>query len=38
VVTKKIGGYKPGEGYGGGVIGNHHSVTEQVAEGIYEIY
>ena len=31
--------YKHGTGYdNGGVIGNHHSVAEQVAEGIYEIY
>jgi hypothetical protein len=31
--------YKHGTGYNnGGVIGNHHSVSEQVAEGIYEIY
>jgi hypothetical protein len=32
-------GYKHGTGYdNGGVIGNHHSVAEQVTEGIYEIY
>ena len=32
-------GYKHGTGYGnGGVIGNHHSVAKQVADGIYEIY
>ncbi len=31
--------YKHGTGYdNGGVIGNHHSVAEKVAEGIYEIY
>jgi len=31
--------YKHGSGYdNGGVIGNHHSVADQVAEGIYEIY
>jgi hypothetical protein len=31
--------YKHGAGYdNGGVIGNHHSVAEQVADGIYEIY
>ena len=28
-----------GEGYeNGGVIGNHHSIADQVADGIYEIY
>ena len=32
-------GYKHGSGYdNGGVIGNHHSVAEQIADGIYEIY
>lgn len=32
-------GYKHGTGYeNGGVIGNHHSVAEQIAAGIYEIY
>ena len=32
-------GYKHGTGYdNGGVIGNHHSVANQVADGIYEIY
>jgi hypothetical protein len=32
-------GYKHGTGYdGGGVIGNHHSVANQVAPGMYEIY
>jgi len=32
-------GYKHGTGYdNGGVIGNHHSVAESVADGIYEIY
>ncbi len=31
--------YNHGSGYdNGGVIGNHHSVAERVAEGIYEIY
>jgi hypothetical protein len=31
--------YKHGTGYNnGGVIGNHHSIAKQVAEGIYEIY
>jgi len=30
--------YRPDVGYGGGVIGNHHSAYDQVAEGIYEIY
>jgi len=31
--------YNHGAGYdNGGVIGNHHSVAEQVAEGIYELY
>ncbi len=32
-------GYKHGTGYdNGGVIGNRHSVAEEVAEGIYELY
>jgi hypothetical protein len=32
-------GYKHGTGYdNGGVIGNHHSVANQVVDGIYEIY
>jgi hypothetical protein len=32
-------GYNHGTGYdGGGVIGNHHSTCNQVAEGIYEVY
>jgi hypothetical protein len=32
-------GYQHGKGYdNGGVIGNHHSVAEQVAEGVYAIY
>jgi hypothetical protein len=32
-------GYQHGTGYdNGGVIGNHHSVAEQVAEGVYAIY
>ena len=31
--------YKHGTAYqNGGVIGNHHSVAEQVAKGVYEIY
>jgi hypothetical protein len=31
--------YNHGAGYdNGGVIGNHHSVAEKVAEGIYELY
>lgn len=31
--------YNHGAGYdNGGVVGNHHSVAEKVAEGIYEIY
>jgi hypothetical protein len=31
--------YKHGTGYdNGNVIGNHHSVAEQIAEGIYELY
>ncbi len=31
--------YNHGAGYGnGGVIGNRHTVAEQVAEGIYELY
>ena len=31
--------YKHGTGYdNGNVMGNHHSVAEQVAEGIYELY
>ncbi len=31
--------YKHGTGYdNGNVMGNHHSVVEQVAEGIYELY
>ena len=31
--------YKHGTGYGnGGVIGNHHTVADEIAEGIYEIY
>lgn len=31
--------YNHGAGYdNGGVIGNHHEVAEQVAEGIYELY
>jgi len=31
--------YNHGSGYdNGGVIGNHHSVAEKVAEGIYELY
>jgi len=38
VVTEKRDGYKPGEGYGGGVIGNRHTTNTQVADGIYEIY
>jgi hypothetical protein len=36
--TPKIENYKPGVGYGGGVIGNYHSTYNQVADGIYEIY
>jgi hypothetical protein len=32
-------GYKHGTGYdNGGVIGNYHSIANQVADGIYEIY
>jgi hypothetical protein len=32
-------GYNHGTGYdGGGVVGNHHSTCNQVAEGIYEVY
>jgi len=32
-------GYMHGTGYdNGGVIGNHHSTANQVADGIYEIY
>ena len=32
-------GYKHGSGYdNGGVIGNHHSEAERVADGVYEIY
>jgi hypothetical protein len=38
VVTRKAESYKPGEGYGIGVIGNYHSTFREVAEGIYEIY
>lgn len=38
VVTKKTDAYKPGAGSGGGVIGNFHSTSRAVAEGIYEIY
>ena len=31
--------YKHGTGYdNGGVIGNHHEIANQVADGIYEIY
>lgn len=31
--------YNHGAGYdNGGVIGNHHSVAEKVAEGVYELY
>jgi hypothetical protein len=37
-VTNNIS-YEHGSGFdNGGVIGNHHSVAEQVASGIYEIY
>ena len=38
VVTDKRTDYKPGEGYGGGVIGNRHTTFREVAEGVYEIY
>ena len=38
VTSGKTEGYKPGVGYGGGVIGNFHSTYRQVVEGIYEIY
>jgi len=38
VVTSKSDGYKPGEGYGGGVIGNRHTTFTEVAEGVYEVY
>jgi hypothetical protein len=38
VVTDNRDGYKPGEGYGGGVIGNRHTTFREVASGIYEIY
>ena len=38
LTSGKVEEYKPGVGYGGGVIGNFHSTCRQVAEGIYEIY
>jgi len=38
-VSSNSVGYQHGTGYSnGGVVGNHHSVAEQVAKGIYEIY
>ena len=38
VTASKASDYRPGVGYGGGVIGNYHSACDQVAEGIYEVY
>ena len=38
ITTSKSRDYKPGLGYGGGVIGNCHSTYNHVAEGVYEIY